>query len=110
LLYLQVRNDQNRSENARDSKKVQVRSDDDIFLIATKCTNFEVSSFGLELQVSSLGVFDEVSVSSQNFNQVSVFISKVTVSTTSLKAVLSFINEIMFCQIRVYSVIKKFFK
>jgi len=30
-----------------------------------KCTNFEVSSLGFELQVSSLGlgVFDEVSVS-----------------------------------------------
>jgi len=56
--------------------------------ILAKCTNFEVSSLGLglELQVSSLdlnlGVFDEVSVSSRNFNQVSV--SKVTVSTTSL--------------------------
>jgi len=41
-------------------------------------------SLGLELQVSTLGVFDEVSVSvsSRNFKQVSV--SKVTVSTTSL--------------------------
>jgi len=53
-----------------------VRSDDDIFRkISAKCTNFEVSSL-------SLGVFDEVLVSSRNFNQVSV--SKVTVSTTSL--------------------------
>jgi len=63
--------------------------------ISAKCTSFEVSSLGLgldfqvsslglEFQVSSLGlgVFDEVSVSSRNFNQVSV--SKVTVSTTSL--------------------------
>jgi len=54
--------------------------------LSAKCTNFEVSSLGLgpEHQVSSLGlgVFDEVSVSSRNFNQVSV--SKVTVSTTSL--------------------------
>jgi len=39
-------------------------------------------SLGLELQVSSLGVLDEVSVSSRNFNQVSV--SKVTVWTTWL--------------------------
>jgi len=52
-----------------------------------KCANFEVSSLGLELQVSSLGlrVFDEVSVSSRNFNQVSVSVLKVTVSTTSLQ-------------------------
>jgi len=35
---------------------------------SAKCTNFEVSSLGLELQVSSLGVFDEVSVSFRNFN------------------------------------------
>jgi len=61
-----------------------VRSDDDIFL-----KNFgkmhKFWSLGLELQVSSLGlgVFDEVSVSSRNFNQVSV--SKVAVSTTSLR-------------------------
>jgi len=58
--------------------------------ISEKCTNFEVSSLGLELQVSSLGlgVFDEVLVSisvySRNFNQDSVSVSKVTVSTTSL--------------------------
>ena len=52
--------------------------------LSAKCTNFEVSSLALELKVSSLGlgVFDEVSVSSRNFNQVSVL--KVTVSTTSL--------------------------
>ena len=49
---------------------------------STKCTNFEVSSLGLELQVSSLGVSDEVSVSSRNFNQVSV-------STTSLMKLLA---------------------
>ena len=69
-------------------KKIQVRSDADIFSkMSAKCTNFDVSSFGRELQVSSLGVFDEVllSVSSRNFNQVSV--SKVTVSTTSLSVV-----------------------
>jgi len=40
---------------------------------SAKCTNFEVSSLGLELQVPSLrlGVFDEVSllVSSRNFTQ-----------------------------------------
>ena len=56
------------------------------FLISAKCINFEASSLDLELQVSSLGfgVFDEISfsVSSPNFNQVSV--SKVAVSTTSL--------------------------
>jgi len=60
--------------------------------ISAKCTNFEVSSLGLELQVSSLGlglgIFDEISVSSRNFNQVSVSVSKVTVSTTSL-----FVNQ-----------------
>jgi len=69
-------------KNARNLKKLEVRSDDDIFFISAKCTKFEVSS--LELQVSSLGlgVFDEVSVSPRNFNRVSV--SKVTVSTTSL--------------------------
>jgi len=39
---------------------------------SAKCTNFEALSLGLELQASSLGVFDEVSVSSRNFNQVSV--------------------------------------
>jgi len=52
--------------------------------MSAECTNFEISSLGLELQVSSLGLgdIDEVSVSSRNFNQVSV--SKVTVSTTSL--------------------------
>jgi len=43
--------------------------------ISPKCTNFEVSSLAIEFQVSSLGVFDEVSVS----------VSKVTVSTTSLE-------------------------
>jgi len=70
-----------------------VRSDDDIFWkISAKCTNFEVSSLRLELQVSSLGfgVFDEVSVSSRNFNQVSV--SKVTVSATSLQYTLAYID------------------
>jgi len=56
--------------------------------ILAKCTNVEVSSLCFELQVSShgLGVFDEVSVSSRNCNQVSV--SKVTLSTTSLIATL----------------------
>jgi len=36
-----------------------------------KCTNFEVSNLGLELQVSSLGleVFDDVSVSSRSFTR-----------------------------------------
>ena len=54
------------------------------FFFLEKCTNFDISSLGLELQVSilGLGVFDEVSVSSRNFNQVSVL--KVTVLTTPL--------------------------
>jgi len=56
-----------------------VRSDDDIFLKSFGKMHKLVSSLGLELQVSTLGVFDEVSNSSRNFNQVSV--SKVTVST-----------------------------
>jgi len=63
-----------------------------IFLkkVSRKCTNFEASSLGLGVfdDVSSLGrgVFDDVwvPVSSQNFNQVRVRDSKVTVSTTSL--------------------------
>jgi len=47
LLHLQVRNNQNMSENAR-NKKIQLRSDDDIQnKILAKCL--------------SLGVFDEVS-------------------------------------------------
>ena len=58
-----------------------------LWKILAKPTNFEVSSLGLELHVSilalGLGAFGEVSVSSQNFNQVSV--SKVTVSTASLQ-------------------------
>ena len=80
-----------RRKNARNLKKIQVRSDDDIFSKQlAKCTKFEVSSLGLglELQVSSLslglGVFGEVSVASLNFNQVLVSDSKVMVSTTSL--------------------------
>ena len=62
-----------------------VRSDDNIFL-----KNFgkmhNVWNLGLELQDSSLGlrVFDKVSVSSRNFNQISVSVSKVTVSNASL--------------------------
>jgi len=55
--------------------------------IPAKCTNFEVSRLGLELQVSSrglsLGVFDKVSVSPRNFNQVSASVSKVTVTCKS---------------------------
>jgi len=66
-------------------KKIQVRSDDEILKKFGKIHKFEVLS--LELQISSLGVFDEVSVSVsfRNFNQVSV--SEVTVSTTSLEMV-----------------------
>jgi len=39
-------------------KKIQVRSDDNIFFNSAKCTNFEVSSLGhgLELEISSLGL------------------------------------------------------
>jgi len=89
LLYLQEKTTKTRRKNARNLKKIQVRSDDDIFKKnLAKCTRFEVSSLGLELQVSSLslglGVFGEVSVSSLNFNQVLVSDSKVMVSTTSL--------------------------
>jgi len=50
FVYLQVRNNQNRSENARNlKKKFNWRKKN-----SAKCTNFEVSSFG---------IFDEVSVS-----------------------------------------------
>ena len=54
-------------EISRNLKKVQLRSDDDKFLNLAKCTNFEVSSLGLELQVPNLGIFDEVSVSVSKF-------------------------------------------
>ena len=61
-MYLQVRNNQNMLENAK-NKKIQLRSDDDIQnKILAKCSNFEVSSLGLKFQVLSLEVFDEVSV------------------------------------------------
>ena len=78
-----------RRKNARNLKKIQVRSDDDIFSKnLAKCTKFKVSSLGLELQFSSLSlglrVFGEVSVSSLNFNEVLVSVSKVMVSTISL--------------------------
>jgi len=61
------------------------------FFNSAKCANFEVSSLGLELQVSSLGleVFVEVSVSSRNFNQVSV-------STTSLENFYTFFIKKLF--------------
>jgi len=39
---------------------------------SAKYTNFEVSNLGLEFQVLSLGIFDEVSI------------SEITISTTSL--------------------------
>ena len=89
LLYLQEKTTITRRKNARNLKKIQVRSDDDIFSKnLAKCTKFEVSSLGLELQVSSLSlglrVFGEVSVSSLNFNEVLVSVSKVMVSTISL--------------------------
>ena len=72
-----------RRKNARNLKKFYSEVITTFFKnISAKCTNFEVSSLGLEFQVSSLGVFDEVSVLSQNFNKFSV--SQVTVSTTSL--------------------------
>jgi len=54
LLYLQVRNNQNMSKKP-EVKKIQLGNDDDIQNeILAKCSNFEPSS---------LGVFDEVSVS-----------------------------------------------
>jgi len=90
LLYLQVRNHQNTSEKFQKfEKKLKSEVMTTFFQnISAKRTNFEVSSLGLELQISSLGlgVFDKVSVSvsSRNFNQVSVSVSKVMVSTTSL--------------------------
>ena len=62
--------------------------------ISANCTNFEVSSLGLELQVSSLGVFDEVSVSisSRNFNQISD--SEVTVSLSRRRCQITCFNTI----------------
>ena len=58
--------------------------------ISIKCTNFEVSS---------LGILDEVSISSRNFNQVSVSVSvsKVTVSTKSLYSVVFKLDYIRVC-------------
>jgi len=45
-------------------KKSQLRSDDDIRnKILAQCSNFDVSGLGLQFQVSSLGVFDEVAIS-----------------------------------------------
>jgi len=59
------------SEKCQKFEKNEVRSDDDIFFNSAKCTNFEASSLGLDLQVSSLrlglGIFDEVSVSVSRF-------------------------------------------
>jgi len=84
-----------RRKNDRNLKKIQVRSDDDIKKKLAKCTNYEVSSLCLEFQVSSLGlgVFDEVSVSSRNFNHVLVSVSKVTVSTSSLTSIFNAIAQ-----------------
>jgi len=48
-----------RPKNARNLKRIQVRSDDDIEMKFDKMHKFR--SLGLELQASSLGVFDEVS-------------------------------------------------
>jgi len=63
-------------------EKIQLRSDDGIFFkISVKCTNFEVSSLGLEVQVSVSGFL--MKSRSRSFNQASV--SKVTVSTASLR-------------------------
>jgi len=60
-------------KNARNLKKIDAEVITTFFKKnSAKCTNFQVSSLGLELPVWSLGVFDEVSV------------TKVTVSTTSL--------------------------
>ena len=64
-MYLQVKNNQNMSENCQ---KFEKKINSEVITHQknlAKCTNFEVSSLGFELQVSSLGlgVFDEVSVS-----------------------------------------------
>jgi len=63
------------------SNKLELGSGDNIFFsISAKSTTFEVSSLGLEFQIS---VSDFLMKSrSRRFNEVSV--SKVTVSTTSL--------------------------
>jgi len=78
-----------------------VRSDGDIFLKnfgkVDKFWSFESRSRTSSL---GLGVFDEVSVSSRNFNQVSVTVSKVTVSTTSLVLTLSFVPRIVLTKLK----------
>jgi len=63
LLFLQVGNNQNRLKNARNLKKLWLRSGGKQKKISVKCTNFEVASLNLEVQVWSLGFFDDVSVS-----------------------------------------------
>jgi len=87
---VQTRNNQNSSDKCQ---KFEKKFNSEVMTsffgkLLAKCTNVAVSSpgRGLKLQVSrfGLGVFDEASVSSRNFNQVFVSVSKVTVSTASL--------------------------
>jgi len=60
-------------QNPRNLKKLNLEVMKTFFWkISAKSTNFEVWSLGLGFQVSSLGIFDKVSI------------SKVTISTTSL--------------------------
>jgi len=62
LLYLQVRNNQ----TCRKMPEIWKKFKSEVMTfkkISAKCTNFEVSSLALELQVSNLAVFDESSVS-----------------------------------------------
>jgi len=61
LLNLQVRNNQNTSQKCQKfEKNFKSEMMTTFFLISAKCTNFEVSSLGIDLeaQVLSLGVMD----------------------------------------------------
>jgi len=42
--------------NMPEIRKKNTSQNDDIFIILAKCSNFEVSSLGLELQISRLGL------------------------------------------------------
>jgi len=85
LLYLQVRENGNRSEKSQKFEKIQLTVDmmaTFFWKISPNSTNFEVSSLGLEFQVSVLESL--MRSRSWSFNQASASVSKVTVSTTSL--------------------------
>jgi len=75
---LQVRNNQNRSENARYLTKFSLKVMTTFFFNSAKFINFEVSSLGLEFQVSSFGLGLETS---DEF-LISVSVSKAMVSAT----------------------------